>query len=58
VELKVSVGVCFVSEGHITHPQTVAVGQVMTERNAALLFNGELDNGHCDGLLPAEMTIY
>jgi hypothetical protein len=46
------------SESHITQPTTAAVGQVMNERNAALLFNGELDSGHCDGLLPVEAKIY
>jgi hypothetical protein len=32
----------------MTPPPTVQVGQAVTERNASLLFSGELDNGHCD----------
>jgi hypothetical protein len=42
----------FVSEGQITQPLTLTDGQVVTEGNASLLFNVELDNGCCDILLP------
>jgi hypothetical protein len=34
--------------------QFFAIGRVVIERMAFLLFNGELDNFHCDALLPAE----
>jgi hypothetical protein len=30
---------------------TAVVGQVVTERHVYLLFNRDLDNGHCDDLL-------
>jgi hypothetical protein len=29
-------------------------GQVATERNASILYIGELNNGNCDALLPVE----
>jgi hypothetical protein len=46
----VFVSVYFVSESQITHPQTVTVDQVVTERNAFFLFSG----GHCDAVLLVE----
>lgn len=52
-----SVCQCLLSEMHITQPSTAAVGKVMTERNADLLFNDELDSGPCDGLLQVELKI-
>jgi hypothetical protein len=51
---KLSVSVHFVPECQATQTSTVAAGQVMSERNASLLFTGELDNGHFDALLPVE----
>jgi hypothetical protein len=44
----------FVSEGQINQQLTVIVRQVMTERNASLLFSVELDNDHCDDLLTVD----
>jgi hypothetical protein len=32
----------------------VITGQLVTERNVALLFNGELNIGNCNALLPVE----
>jgi hypothetical protein len=34
----------FVSEGHMSQPLTVTIGQVVTDGNVSLLFNVELDN--------------
>jgi hypothetical protein len=41
-----SASIYFVSEGQITQPLTVVVGQVVTGRNVCQLFNDELDNDH------------
>jgi hypothetical protein len=30
------------------------VGQVMSERNASLLFSGKLDSGHCEAVVSVE----
>jgi pyruvate/2-oxoglutarate dehydrogenase complex dihydrolipoamide acyltransferase (E2) component len=38
---KVLVDVYFVSEGQITQPRTVVVGQVVTERNGPLFSEGK-----------------
>jgi hypothetical protein len=46
------VRVSFVSDGQMTPPPAVLVGQAVTERNVSLRFSGELDNGYCDSLLP------
>jgi hypothetical protein len=51
VEFKVSRR-SLVSECQVTHPPSVIVGQVVTERTASLLFSGELDNEHYDDMLP------
>jgi hypothetical protein len=42
----------FVSQGQIIPPPTVTAGKVVNERNVSLMFNRELDNEHCDTLLP------
>jgi hypothetical protein len=51
---KMAVSINFVSEGQITPPPTVIVGQVVTERNICLLFSGEVGNGRCNALLKKE----
>jgi hypothetical protein len=43
---KVSISVYFASEGQMTQPLAVTVGQIVTERNLSLLFSDELDNDH------------
>jgi hypothetical protein len=35
-------------------PTEVTSGQIVTERNVSLSVNGELDNYHCDDLLPVD----
>jgi hypothetical protein len=49
-----SIAVHLVTEGHITLPPAVLVGQVVTERNVSPLFTGEMGNDHCDSLFPVE----
>jgi hypothetical protein len=44
----------FVAEGQITQPLIVIIDQIVAEGNVSLLFNGKLDNGYCDVLLPAQ----
>jgi hypothetical protein len=52
---KVPVNVYFVFEVQITQPLTVTVGQVVTERNLYLLFNGQLDSDHYGAVLPVKI---
>jgi hypothetical protein len=40
---KVSVRVCFLSEGRFTEALTAIVGKIVTEGNVTLLFNGALE---------------
>jgi hypothetical protein len=47
----------FVSECRVTHPSSVVVWEVVTERNASLLFSGELDNEHHDDILPLKEKV-
>jgi hypothetical protein len=47
---KVSVIAYFVTEGQVTESPAVFIK--LCKRNTILLSCGELDNGHCYGLLP------
>jgi hypothetical protein len=49
---KLSVNINFVCETLTIQPATLTDGQVVSERNIFLLFGIELDNVHCDVLLP------
>jgi hypothetical protein len=46
------ISVYFISKGQIIQPPTIMV-EVVNEINVSL-FSGELDNEHCDGLMPVE----
>jgi hypothetical protein len=41
-------------QGQTAQPSTGTVVKVETERNVSLSFDGELDNGHYDALLPVQ----
>jgi hypothetical protein len=50
----VTVSIYFVSEDGTNQPPTVTVGQIVTEKKVSLLFSNEMDNDHCDALLPVK----
>jgi hypothetical protein len=43
-----------VYEGKVIQQQSVMAGQIVTKRNASLLFCGESDKNHCDSPLLVE----
>lgn len=48
---KVSVRSCFTSEGIKIPPSTVTFGEIPTESDVSVLFNGRTENCQYDGVL-------